>query len=176
MLLGRFRDGTSYTWILSGLGFGATVMIGVLAGHLLRSGIRPIGKLASLIVAGAACLGLGYGWEQWLDFPIIKHLWTSSMVLWAGGWSLLLMALFFAIIDMAGFRKWAIPFVVIGMNAITAYMAFHLIDFSDIANHLVGGLASHLCSFGDPLRALTTFMLLWGGLYYMYRNRTFVRI
>ena len=123
-----------------------------------------------------ACLALGYGWDHWLGFPIIKHLMTSSMILWAGGWCLLLMALFYGVIDMAGFRKWAFPFVVIGMNAITAYMAIHLIDFRGIANHLVGGLAGHLDAFGDPLRALAAFMILWGGLYYMYRNKTFMRI
>jgi predicted acyltransferase len=176
LILGRFRDGTSYTWILSGLGFAATVLIGVLAGHLLRSGIRPIGKVLWLVVAAAACLAAGYGWEHWLEFQIIKHLWTSSMVLWAGGWSLLLMAIFYGVIDVAGLRKWAFPFVVIGMNAITVYMAVHLVAFGLIADNLVGGLTGHLCSFGAPLRELARFMIIWTGLFYMYRNRTFLRI
>ena len=71
--------------------------------------------------AGAACLGLGFLWGR--EFPIIKILWTSSFVLVAGGWSLLLLALFYTVIDVLKLRAWAFFFVVIGVNAITIYIA-----------------------------------------------------
>jgi len=175
-ILGKFRDGTSYTWILSSLGFGATVLLGVLSGHLLRSGIRPWTKVAWLFVAGIACLILGWCWGNWLGFPIIKHIWTSSMVLWAGGWSLLLLAVFYAIVDVLHFHRWAFPAVVIGMNAITVYMAVDFVDFGSIGNNFVGGLARHLGTFGEFLLAFTSFMVMWLLLLYMYRKRTFLRI
>jgi len=173
-LLGRFQDGTTYTWILSSLGFGATVLMGVLAGHLLRSTLPGRRKVLLLAAAGLACL-LG-GWLWGFAFPIIKHIWTSSMVLWSGGWCLLLLALFYAVIDVLGYRRWAFFLVVIGMNAIVAYMAPHLVDFAYTSNALFAGLAKHLGIFGNVLVAFGAVGVLWLGLYYMYRHRTFIRI
>lgn len=173
-ILGRFRDGTAYTWILSSLPFAATVMLGVFSGQILRSGESKVLKLLYLVGAGAACLAAGWAWS--FPFPIIKHLYTSSMVLWAGGWCYLLLALFFLLIDMWGFRKWAFPFVVIGMNAIVAYMAGDFINFGDIGNAFVGGLARHLGDYGPFVKHLAGFLVGWWMLYYMYRKGTFLRI
>jgi predicted acyltransferase len=173
-LLGRFQDGTPYTWILSSLGFGATVLMGVLAGHLLRSKLAGTRKALLLAGAGLGCLGGGWLWS--FAFPIIKHIWTSSMVLWSGGWCLLLLALFYWLIDVLGYRRWAFPFIVIGMNAIVAYMAPDLINFMQISHTVFAGLARHLGMFGEFLLAFGAFGVLWVGLYYMYRKQTFVRI
>ncbi len=174
IVLGRFRDGTTYTWVLGGMGFAGTVLLGVMAGHLLRSSRSGWSKVFLLTVAGVACLGLGRLWGHW--FPIIKHAWTSSMVLWAGGWSLLLLAVFYMTIDVIGWRRWAFPFVVIGMNAIAVYMGVRIIRFDDIANTLVGGLAKHTAVYADLLKSSVSFALVWLVLYYMYRNRTFIKI
>jgi len=173
-LLGRFQDGTPYTWILSSLVFGATVLMGVLAGHLLRSKLPGTRKALLLAGAGLGCLAGGWLWS--FAFPIIKHLWTSSMVLWSGGWCLLLLALFYWLIDVLGYRRWAFPFIVIGMNAIVAYMARDVIDFTQTSHTVFAGLAGHLGMFGDFLLAFGAFGVLWVGLYYMYRKQTFVRI
>jgi predicted acyltransferase len=173
-LLGRFRDGTPYTWIFSSLGFGATVLMGVLAGHLLRARLPGRRKALLLAAAGLGCL-LG-GWLWGFAFPIIKHIWTSSMVLWSGGWCLLLLALFYWVIDVLGYRRWAFFFTVIGMNAIVAYMAPDIIPFSQISNTLFAGLAKHLGMFGNFLVAFGAVGVLWLGVYYLYRHRTFVRI
>jgi predicted acyltransferase len=173
-LLGRFRDGTTYTWIFSSLGFGATVLMGVLAGHLLRTSLPGRRKALLLAAAGLGCL-LG-GWLWSFAFPIIKHIWTSSMVLWSGGWCLLLLALFYWVIDVLGYRRWAFFFTVIGMNAIVAYMAPDIIPFPTISNTLFAGLAKHLGMFGNFLVAFGAVGVLWLGLYYMYRKQTFVRI
>jgi predicted acyltransferase len=173
-LLGRFQDQTTYTWILSSLVFGATTLIGILAGHLLgsrRSGQR---KTVLLAVSGLACLAAGWLWN--LEFPVIKHIWTSSMVLVAGGWSLLLLALFYWVIDVQGYRRWAFFLRVIGMNAIVAYMAGDFINFGFTSKALFGGLAAHLGIFGPLLIAAGSLGVLWGGLYYLYRNRIFLRV
>ena len=109
----------------------ATTLLGVLAGHWLLSRRNRWTKAFGLAFAGLACLGLGLLWAQ--HFPIIKILWTSSYVLVAGGWSLLLLALFYTIIDAIGLRAWAFFFVVIGVNAITIYIAKEIIPFDVIA-------------------------------------------
>jgi predicted acyltransferase len=174
LVLGRFDGGTTYTWVLSSMGFAATVLLGVMAGHLLRSGKRPWAKVGWLVAAGVACLVIGRAWGR--AFPIIKHIWSSSMVLWSGGWCLLLLAAFYAVIDVLGWRRWSFPFVVIGMNAIVAYMAPRIIPFGTIGDTLVAGLANHLGKFGGLLKAFAAFMVLWLMLWYMYRKRTFVRV
>ena len=173
LLLGRFQDGTTYTWILTSLGFGATVLMGVLAGQLLRAALPGPRKAQWLAAAGSACLFLGWLWG--FAIPIIKHIWTSSMILWSGGWCLLLLALFYWVIDVKGYRRWAFFFIVIGMNAIVAYMS-DLLPWPQISAIFFGGLAKHLGSFGPVLLTFGALGILWLCLYYMYRNRTFIRI
>jgi predicted acyltransferase len=173
LLLGRFQDGTTYTWILTSLGFGATVLMGVLAGQLLRGTLPGPRKAQWLAASGFACLLAGWLWS--IAIPIIKHIWTSSMVLWSGGWCLLILALFYWLIDVKGYHRWSFFFVVIGMNAIVAYMS-DLLPWPQISNIFFGGLAKHLGIFGDVLLAFGALGILWLCLYYLYRNRTFLRI
>jgi predicted acyltransferase len=174
-LLGHFQDGTHYTWILSSISFGATVLMGVLAGEWLRGPVGPWKKVAGLVGAGIGCLAVGWIWQY--TMPIIKHIWTSSMALWAGGWSLLLLAFFYMVLDVLGFKKWAYPFIVIGSNAIVAYMAQSLFDVAGIGRRIFGGFCALLpAGAGQFLLVLLTFSLLWTALWYLYRNRTFVRI
>ena len=179
-VMGRFIDGTDppYTWVLSSITFTATTLLGVFAGYILGSGSKPWMKLIWLVLLGAVCLAGGWGWAEYLHFTIIKHIWTSSMVLWAAGWSYLLLALFYLVIDVIGLRRFAFPLVVIGMNAIVAYVAYHLvIPFGKISATLVGGLASHLNpAVGQLLLALTTVLLVWLMLYHLYRHKIFLRI
>jgi predicted acyltransferase len=195
LILGSFRDGTTYTWILSGMGFAAMVLTGVFSGHLLRSGWSQVMKLLWLTVMGLLWLALGWFWAGGFDemleiglvgswrFPIIKHLFTSSMVLWAAGWCCLLLALFYLLIDILKLRKWAFFFIVIGANPIFAYMIVRFVPFDQIAKRLVGGLVRHVASWGDvgqsvshALLAVTAYGLLWVLLWYMYRNRTLIRV
>ncbi len=181
----------SYTWILSGLGFAGSVLLGVMSGHLLRTSWAAWKKTGGLLLAGGVCLLLGWIWAGgfgWLDawrFPIIKHLWTSSMVLWAAGWCYLLLAIFYLVVDVLGFRKWAFFFMVFGANSITAYMLAETVDFGHIANRFVGGITDHLdkwegpCpgpTWGAALTEVAAFAILWLILLYMYRKRSFVRI
>jgi len=174
LILRQFSDGYTYTWVLSSITFAGTVMLGVMAGHLLRSGKRQAIKVLWLLAAGAGCLVLGWVWG--LVFPIIKHIWTSSMVLYAGGWSFLLLALFYLVIDVWGLRKWAFGFVVIGMNAIAVYMAVHVFDFKHVGNIFVGGLAEWLGDWNYFVQEVAAFVVIWLILYWMYREKTFIKI
>lgn len=194
MILGSFSDGTTYTWMLSGLGFAATVLCGVFSGHLLRSKLGDMAKFWALVGLGIVSLVLGWLWADGFEgmgmtllgdwrFPIIKHLFTSSMVLWAAGWCYLLLALFYLLVDVLKIQKWAFFFIVIGANPIFAYMIIRFIDFKDVANRLVGGLAGNLASLGgfgeslgNLLVAVTAYGALWLLLWYMYRNGTRIRV
>lgn len=171
-ILGRFRDGTTYAWILPGLGFAGSVMLGVFSGMILRLKEAPMKRFAYLLGLGVACLIGGWLWS--FHFPIIKHIWTSSMVLWAGGWSCLLLALFYLVVDIWKFQRWAYPFMIIGANAIAAYMAEHLIPFKQLAL-LIPGLACE-CPYAAFFASFIAFMLLWIPLWIMYRYKIFLRV
>ncbi len=156
--------------------FAASVLLGVFSGHVLRSRLPPWVKVLVLATLGVLCLAAGWTWAERFGFPIIKHIWTSSMTLWAGGWSYLLLALFYLLIDVVGFRRWAFPFVVTGANAIAIYVAWHFLPFREIAERLVGGLSEHLGSAGAFVIALTAVMLWWLVLYDLYRRKVFLRL
>ena len=76
------------------------------------------------------------GWCWHLQFPVIKKLWTSSYVLVAGGWSCLLLAGFYYIVDVRKWQRWCQPFVWIGMNPITLYLATSVVSFNAIGERL----------------------------------------
>jgi len=173
LILGRFRDGTMYTWILSSLTFGATVLLGVMSGHILRAAKPP--KTKALWLLGAGVAGIVLGWVTGIWFPIIKHIWTSSMVLYAAGWSFLLLAFFYWVIDVLQCRRWAFGFVVIGANAIVAYMVGEAFSVGGLED-LIFGKAANIplpAAFG---MAAVVFGLFWLALYLMYRKKIFVRI
>jgi len=200
LIVGRFQGPWRFGWILQILTNGSTAMLGVFAGHLLRSRKSEQQKLLWLIGLGFSCLAVGLVWSIW--FPIIKLRWTSTYALYAGGWSYLLLALFYFVIDVRGHRRWAFPFIVIGTNAILAYMAWGLFApaFRLMAEVFVSGLKRYLVGSYDvigfpPLpnalgadssqfaggsyNAIAWFgglIILWFVLYWLYRNRTFVRV
>ncbi len=174
LVLGRFTDTWMYTWVLPSLSFGATVMFGVFAGYILRSGAADMKKFQRLLLAGVGCLVAGWVWGY--QFPFIKYIWSSSMNLWAGGWCFVLLAVFYWVIDIRGFRKWAFPLIVIGTNAIAVYVATHLLDFDDMADVFVGKLAPQIGAFGGFLQALLTFLIPFLILLYMYKKKTFIRL
>src|SRR6476660_5714859 len=105
-----------------------TGLLGILTGSMLKnSPITPQRKALLLAVAGVMFLGIAQLWN--LDFPINKNLWTSSFVLQVGGFSLLLLSLFYYIIDVLGYKNWSFFFRVIGMNSILIYMSGMFIDW-----------------------------------------------
>ncbi len=160
--------------ILSTLPAMATALLGLFAGEWLVSVRKPWTKVAGLVGAGLLCLAIGYGWS--FSFPIIKNLWTSSFVLVAGGWSLLLLALFYGTIDVLQYRSWSFFFVVIGMNAITIYVAKNIIDFTKISRYFLTGVANLSGPWKDSLLQLGTLFFIWLFLYYLYRQKIFLRV
>jgi predicted acyltransferase len=173
LVLGRFQYGKN-TWFLSYLGFASSIMAGVLAGEFLMSQRSQKAKTAALLCAGAALVVVGLLWSLWL--PIIKLLWTSSFVVLCAGLSLLLMGVFYFVLDVLAFRRWAFPFIVIGMNSIVAYMVIMLIDLRAIGNVFVGGLLPRLGDWGALVEAVAAFAVLWLILFWMYRTKSFVKI
>lgn len=173
-ILGRFQEGAGWTYIITNMTFVCSVMLGVFAGHILQSHISQMKKTGLIALIGICCIITGKLWGIW--FPVIHHLWTSSLVLYAGGFSFLLLALFYLVIDVWGFKKWSLPFVVIGMNAIAVYVATHLFDFKEIGNVFVGGLQKYLGNWFGFVEALAALSVVWLILYWMYRKRTFIKI
>jgi predicted acyltransferase len=173
-ILGHFQEGLGWTYIVTNLTFICSVMLGVFAGKILISELTAKKKAGLLAITGVCCVIAGKIWGIW--FPIIHHLWTSSLVLFAGGLSFLLLSLFYLVIDVWGYKKWAFPFVIIGMNAIAVYVATHLFDFSQIGNVFVGGLARFLVPWDAFVKALAALSVIWLILYWMYRKKTFIKI
>ena len=130
------------------------------------------------------------GWVWNLQFPVIKKIWTSSYVLVAGGYSALLLAAFYLVIDIWKVQKWSKPFIWIGMNSITIYLAANILGpgiaggpggFGKIATRLAGGdvrafFNSHVCSgFGDLMVALIGLLLAFWFVHFLYRRKIFLR-
>ena len=160
--------------ILSTLPAISTVLLGVLAGHVLRSTLKQGKKAIYLLIGGIGCLLAALVWN--VVFPINKLLWSSSYVLYAGGWSFLLLALFYWLIDIRGYQKWAFPFIVIGMNPITIYIAQGLFDFGIIANIFVHGFINHLGAVRPLFWALCLFAVKWLFLLFLYRKKIFLKV
>ena len=158
----------------------ATCLTGVFAGLLLQNpSIHGSRKSAWLIGMGAA--GVLLGWLWGFQFPINKHIWTSSFVLLTSGLSALLLGVFHQVIDVWKIRAWAVPFVWIGMNAITIYLAHNLIRFRDISLRLLGGdiqsaLNEWSAGVGDLLVALGVLFLSFLLCWILHRKRIFLRL
>lgn len=160
--------------LLSNIPAIATCLLGALTGWWLMQPRSPMQKVRVLIAAGVASLLIGAGWS--VLFPIIKNLWTGSYVMITAGWSLLLVALFYFVIDIQGARRWAFPFVMIGVNAITIYVAQEFINFPEISKFFLGGVASLVGAAGPVVLALGGIGVRWIFLHYLYRNGTFLRV
>ncbi len=164
--------------ILSTIGAVCTTLMGVLAGSWLKSTAQPWTKVSGLLLAGSACLLLGLVWSNAL--PLIKILWTSSFVMITGGCSLILLAWFYAIIDVMEYRRWAFFWVVIGMNAITIYVAQRFIKFDAMSVFFLGGVASaHNTILPGAEKVWLTAGTLaaeWLFLWYLYKQRLFLRV
>ncbi len=160
--------------ILSTLPAIATVLLGALAGHWLRASRSQWTKAAGLLVAGLLCLAIGYAWGNW--FPIIKNLWTSSFVMVAAGWSLVLLSLFYTLIDIGGYRVWATAFTIIGVNAITIYFAQRFIDFEHMSEFFLGGTAALLGSWNTVLLLAGTLLAKILFLSFLYVQRVYLRV
>ena len=109
--------------------------------------------------------------------PINKMLWSSTFVCAVGAYSLIMMAIFYYIVDVKGWQKWTLVFRVVGMNSITIYLAQRIISFSSINKFFFGGIASH-CSeaVGEVVLDAGFVVVCWLFLYFLYRQKIFLKI
>lgn len=150
-------------------------MLGAFAGDILRGGESGGQKLKTLGLIGAGGIVLGLLWA--LHFPINKHLWTSSFILLTGGMAYLFLALFYGLIDVCGFKKWAFSFQVIGLNSLTIYLLNGFIDFKHTFGRLFAGIYRHAPEpWHEVWQALGALALVWLVLYFLYRNKLFLKV
>jgi predicted acyltransferase len=175
-VMGTFIGWGTYTWIVSTLNFGATVMLGVFAGYLMQSNQQKMRKFWLYVISGVSLIVIALIWNIW--HPVIKHIWTSSFVLFSGGICILMLALFYLIIDVWNFRKGTRWLIILGSNAIFAYVAWHLFEkqFVGVAEVFLKGLKPWIENGFDTLRYLGGFMVIYLILWYMYKNKTFIKI
>ncbi|MCE5266325.1 MAG: DUF5009 domain-containing protein [Planctomycetaceae bacterium] len=172
LVLDVSRRDRGFTWVVTSLGFSATVLLGALAGQLLRTRLSASRKLLALATTGVALAVSGWVWSYWL--PLNRHVWTSSMILWTGGLSFLVLAASYAVLDVAGVRRWAYPFVVVGANALLAYSLDPLID--PWTRPLMRSVAPDWSTPGIRLAAaIIEVGALWVICWVLYRRRIFLR-
>lgn len=159
----------------------ASCLLGVFAGRWLQDP-HASGERKAALLAGAGVVSLVLGTLWGLQFPIVKKLWSSSFVLVAGGWSALLLAAFYYVIDVRKIRGWAIPFVWVGTNALTIYLVSRLVDFDALSARFVGGpvatwldtaVAPHL---GAVVVATVGMVLCFLFCRFLYRRQLFLRL
>jgi len=166
--------------ILSNIPAVMTCLLGVFAGLFLRrEDIGPGGRSLYLVLAGAVLIGIGFGWGQ--VFPVVKKLWTSTFVLMAGGWSLILLGMFHQVVDVWRVRWWCAPFQWIGMNALTIYITANLLGptggWQAIAGRVVGGpIAGALGDFGRPMLAVAGLGVMLLFARFLFRRGIFLRL
>jgi predicted acyltransferase len=151
-----------------------TTLLGIFAGEWLR-GYRDRWKTSlGIAAAGVVLLAGGYAWS--FSFPIIKNIWSSSFVLVAGGWSCLLLAIFYSLIDALGWKRWAFFWIVIGTNAITIYLIRRIIDFEKMSTFFLGGVSELSGAWGPVVLAIGIVALEWSLLLFLYRQKLFLRV
>ncbi len=168
----------------------ATTLCGVLAGHWLRASRTPLDKVRGMVVAGVVGVLVGWLWHGW--FPINKPLWTSSYVVFTAGMALLLLALCYWLIDIKGWRRWSLPFVVFGVNALIVFFLSGLVgrllviwkltraDGSEVA--LKTFIYENLfASWASPVNASLAFaicfvLIFLGLMTILYRRRIFIKV
>lgn len=137
-----FSNGYRYTWILSSLNFVVTTMTGVFSGMVLKSKERTQkNKMLTLLVAGVAMIAAALVWN--IQLPIIKTIWTSSMVLFTSGIAFLMLDLFYFLVDYKGWKKGLEWLKYYGTNSILAYMLAE-VSFACIFNPVLGGLEKYV--------------------------------
>ncbi len=177
-----WRQGRVYDpeGLLSTIPAVATTLFGVLTGHWLRSERRQFEKVVGLFVAGAVCVVLGWAWNPF--FPINKPLWTSSYVLFTAGLGLQLLALCYWLIDIKGYRRWAWPFEVFGVNALALFVGSGLMVKIMGLIGAQGWIFRNLfLSWAAPINAslfyAIAFILLWLFLMWLlYRKRIYIKV
>lgn len=158
----------------------ATMIFGLLSGELLRTARGQGEKLRLMLIYGISGVLLGAVLHFIGINPLVKRIWTPSFAIFSAGWSVLFLAFFYYVIDMKGYRRWAFPFVVVGMNSIMIYVLVH-----ELTEYITRTLQIHFGReiwevFGPAFVPImlggTALLILWLILYWMYQRKLFLRI
>jgi predicted acyltransferase len=157
-----------------------TMLLGLIAGGVVRSERAPWAKVRWLALAGIISLASGSMLGLLGICPVVKRIWTPSWTLFSGGWCFLLLAGFYTLADLCAYKRGVFPLVVIGMNSIAAYCMAHLFDgfvSSSLRTHLGANAFNLLGSAYEPLlHGAAVLFVLWMLLFWMYRRKLFLRI
>ena len=188
-VLGRFRDAAvvnadgsvtfpswyTYTWVLSSLTFGATSLAGLMAGYICKlSSLSAKQKVRWLLVIGVVMTAIGWLWH--LEMPVIKHIWTSSFVLVVGGYSFILLSLFFWWYDERHHTSGLSFLQAYGFNSIVAYFLAETIGFQCIPQSLFYGLEQYMGDFYNTFIALCQAAIVFLILWLLKRENRFIRV
>jgi predicted acyltransferase len=192
LFMGHLYDGTrDPEGIISSIGGIATTLIGVLTGWWLRTERSRTTIAIRMLLFGILGLIAGEVWNVW--FPINKHLWTSSFVLFTGGFSLAFLALLYWILEIKQWRgAWTMPILVFGMNAIAGFVADSLV-YGPGYSFNVKGANGTVLSWHDTAQArleslgaspanaslmysLAAVLFCWVLLWLLWRKKIFLKV
>ena len=174
-----FHRGAYYT--LNFIPTLGTMILGLFAGNCIKTASTQIKKLKFFIITGVALIIVGYVLHITGINPVVKRIWTPAWVLWSGGICFLFLALFYGIIDMAGWKRWSFFLLVIGSNSIAAYV----IADGGMRGFINSSLHTHLGQNYDTLlggpyatiiNGTLVLFLMWLILYWMYKKKIFIKI
>jgi predicted acyltransferase len=157
----------------------ATAMLGIFCGTFLKNQVdnfTMLKKVLYLVASGVLLVLLGWLWG--FVFPVNKNMWTSSFVLFAGGFSILLFALFYLVIDVWKFPKRCQPFIWIGTNSILIYMAAHgMVNFESTSHFLFDGFINSTNPvWHSALLWLGVSLIQFAAMYFLYKQKWFLKI
>lgn len=184
IVLGTHNYASTKTWdpegIVSTLPAIGSALLGVMAGHVLRLPVPLSVRRRHLLIAGCFLLALGLVWN--LKLPINKKLWTDSFATFMAGLDFAVLAAFVWLVDEKGASKWVKPFLIVGMNAITVYLASEfLAEFLDSTGLHETLYNRFFAPFASPMNAsllwaLSFTFLMYLLAWFLYRRRWFLRI
>jgi predicted acyltransferase len=155
-----------------------TALLGMLTGQFISSQYminKPLRRVLYMVLAAIGLIILGRIWN--IGFPINKYLWSSSFVCFAGGLSLLLFAIFYLVIDVWQYKKWAFFFVVIGVNPITIYLTGRIVNFGSANKFFFKGLTELMPETWTPLiNGIGITAIGWIFLYILYKKKIFLKV
>jgi predicted acyltransferase len=156
------------------------MILGLLAGGVLRSDRAAGAKVRWLLVAGIMALAAGWLFGALGICPVVKRIWTPSWLLFSGGWCFLFLGAFYAVIDLWQKKSWAFPLVVVGMNSIAAYCIAHLFGafmMRNLKTHLGQDFFKFAGEAYEPFfLGIAVLLVYWLILFWMYRRKLFLRI
>jgi len=174
-VFGRFDDGTHYTWFLTSLGFGATVFSGYYAGRILKQPLKKAQKMKLLSLIGVGLIVGGLLWS--LQMPVIKKIWSCSMILFSSGICYLLLTLSFLITDHWKINAWWTRGLrMLGLNSIAAYLLYNVFSLDEVANYWMHGLEQYVGVYFPFVVSLCQFGILFFIIWHLYKYKIFLKV